>query len=152
MKNVKNVLKEIFIILIISALILSSTAVIGENENKQTLIGTCLNEVAKSNNNIINNEPMTGGKVILWDNGPPDNRSCISCYKAPLYPGPIDRLVIDDFIVPEPGWIVNDGHFIIGIGDTLVERINGVNVYFFGRKQRDDMLIKRLKGYFIVGI
>lgn len=133
MINRKNVLKKAGIILIIFALILSSNAVTGENANKQIQKGTCLSEESQSNNNIINQEPITSGRVILWDNGPPDNRTCISCWSAPLDPhGPIDRLVIDDFIVPEPGWIVNDGHFIIGIGDTLVERIDGVNVYFFG--------------------
>jgi hypothetical protein len=128
-----NVLKEIFGILIISTLILSSAAVIGENANKQTQIEICLSELAQPNNNIINQESNTSGKVILWDNGLPDNRSAISCIFNPSYPsGPLDRLVIDDFIVPEPGWIVNDGHFNIGIGDTLVEHITGVNVYFFG--------------------
>jgi hypothetical protein len=129
----KNVLKKAGSILIISALILSSTTIIGVNAKKQIQIETCLSEMSQPNNNLINQELMTGGKAILWDNGIPDNRTCISCWLGPSFSsGPIDRLVIDDFIVPEPGWVVNDGHFIIGIYDTLVERIAGVNVYFFG--------------------
>jgi len=132
MKNRKNVLKEASVILIIAVFVLSSTAVIGENENKQTKLETCLTEVSQSNTIVINKDPMTGGRAILWDNGLPDGVNGLSCIYWPSHVPLWDRYLIDDFTVPYPGWIVNDGHFriVTDLGSDP-SAIKYVYYYFF---------------------
>jgi len=127
MKNRKNVLKEASVILIIVSLVLSSNIVIGQNENKQTKLEKCLTEVSHLNNNIINNEPITSGRTILWDNGLPDG---VNLAMSVYWP-PADYYVIDDFSV-YPGCIVTDGHFRMIIAYELgPEDITNVRYYFF---------------------
>ena len=134
MKNRNNDSKKFSVIFIIAVLVLSSTAVIGENINKQTKTETCLTEVSQTNTNtkIINKEPMTYGQAILWDNGLPDGANGLSCVYWPTHDPRWDRYIIDNFIVPEPGWVVNDGHFrIVTELGSGPEKITDIYVYFF---------------------
>jgi hypothetical protein len=63
---------------------------------------------------------------LLWDNGGPDGRNGVSCMYWPEYP--LDREIVDDFVVDGPGWLVNDGHFSLvtyyGGGPSTVRAVN----------------------------
>jgi hypothetical protein len=78
---------------------------------------------------VMESGGSTNGDNILWDNGLPDGRNGLSCV---LWPGSIDREIVDDFDVPEPGWDVTDGHFRIATyNGSGPEIIDGIRVFFY---------------------
>jgi hypothetical protein len=126
----RKILKEAGAILLLAVLVFSTTAVIGQNVNIDARNATSLTEISQPSSTVINNEPQSSSGPILWDNGLPDASNGLSCVLWPS--NPLDRLVIDDFYVPEGGWEIGDGHFRIvtynGLGPEIIDN---VLVYFF---------------------
>jgi hypothetical protein len=64
----------------------------------------------------------------LWDNGAVDGLNGLSCGNWPEYP--LNREVVDDFTVGDPGWLVYDGHFNIvtysGYGPSAIRAVNAI--------------------------
>jgi len=134
--NKRNMyLKKASILLIIGILVLSTISVSANTNNniKVASISVLDHSVSainleKKEINSANSQSINRG--LLWDNGLPDERNGLSCVLYLSYP--LDRELVDDFEVPEPGWIVNDGHFriITNLGSGP-EVLNKVRVFFY---------------------
>ena len=108
-------------------LLVSSATGVTQTTQKNSSNAICLTEISEQSSNIVN-EPQSGGRAVLWDNGLPDARNGLSCVKSST----LDRIVIDDFTVSGLGWKVNDGHFsIVADSGAGPEAVNDVWVYFF---------------------
>ena len=133
----RKFLKGAVVLLIAVAMVFSSVAVTADTVKYEEVSPAAASIVEGGilTEKIITN-PNQGGAPLLWDNGLPDARNGISCVLYPAYP--LDRQVIDDFIVDGEGWYVTDGHFRIvtyyGSGPSAVV---GVKVFFYANVGTD---------------
>ncbi|UCH71418.1 MAG: hypothetical protein JSW62_03195, partial [Thermoplasmatales archaeon] len=135
MKYKNNILKEAGVLLVV-VLMFSSVSVTGnitdvQQEDTITITSTHNqgNLYEENYANIVDRANVnTGG--LLWDNGLPDGVQGVSCVLYLSYP--MDREIVDDFEVTEPGWFVTGGEFrFIAAGCSGPEVLDAVRVFFY---------------------
>ena len=126
----REILKGVVVLLIVAAMVISTVAVTADtimqkNESSDSTIAKRSNQINK-----ITTVPYPGGRAILWDNGLPDGVNGFSCCFWAIRP--LDREVIDDFVVFGNGWYVSDAHLrIVTHSGAGPESLLGFNVFFY---------------------
>ena len=126
----RKILKGAVVLLVAAIMILTTFAASADtvqNKNDSPAITVADNSKLYEKTTPV---PFPTGRAILWDNGLPDGANGLSCCLYAAYP--LDREVIDDFIVEGEGWYVKDGHVRILINaGSGPEALLGFNVFFY---------------------
>jgi len=126
----RKILKGAIVLLIAAVMILTTFAASADtvkykNESPDITIAENSDPYHK-----ITPVPNPSGRAILWDNGLPDAVNGVSVCLWASYP--LDREVIDDFIVEGEGWYVKDAHLrIVTNSGAGPEALLGFKVIFY---------------------